>query len=96
MLVLFDPQVVEKHTEFEKCLVAKLTGRDVKNSQSLEFCEGFKIFVRQLFVALYAELSQFWERRRDKTKTCRSEEHTSELQSRRNLVCRLLLEKKKD
>ena len=30
-----------------------------------------------------------------KTKLMRSEEHTSELQSRRNLVCRLLLEKKK-
>ena len=29
------------------------------------------------------------------TVECRSEEHTSELQSRRNLVCRLLLEKKK-
>src|SRR6267378_8436504 len=28
--------------------------------------------------------------------TTRSEEHTSELQSRRDLVCRLLLEKKKD
>src|SRR5690606_40635752 len=28
-------------------------------------------------------------------KTGRSEEHTSELQSRENLVCRLLLEKKK-
>ena len=28
-------------------------------------------------------------------KYTRSEEHTSELQSRRNLVCRLLLEKKK-
>src|SRR5439155_17029487 len=27
--------------------------------------------------------------------TCRSEEHTSELQSRGHLVCRLLLEKKK-
>src|SRR3954462_8851078 len=27
-------------------------------------------------------------------KTCRSEEHTSELQSHDNLVCRLLLEKK--
>src|SRR5690606_40939687 len=26
---------------------------------------------------------------------CRSEEHTSELQSRENIVCRLLLEKKK-
>src|SRR5690606_39340089 len=30
------------------------------------------------------------------TVTWRSEEHTSELQSRENLVCRLLLEKKKD
>src|SRR6266850_5878271 len=29
------------------------------------------------------------------TSTCRSEEHTSELQSPCNLVCRLLLEKKK-
>src|SRR2546430_4465227 len=29
-------------------------------------------------------------------KTRRSEEHTSELQSQSNLVCRLLLEKKKD
>src|SRR5204862_2170023 len=28
--------------------------------------------------------------------TVRSEEHTSELQSRRDLVCRLLLEKKKE
>src|SRR3712207_7498676 len=28
-------------------------------------------------------------------KVCRSEEHTSELQSRQYLVCRLLLEKKK-
>src|SRR5438270_13742005 len=28
-------------------------------------------------------------------KSCRSEEHTSELQSQSNLVCRLLLEKKK-
>src|SRR5690606_42112386 len=30
-----------------------------------------------------------------RTTTTRSEEHTSELQSRENLVCRLLLEKKK-
>src|SRR5690606_41644798 len=33
---------------------------------------------------------------RDKASTARSEEHTSELQSRENLVCRLLLEKKKN
>src|SRR5690606_41899499 len=36
------------------------------------------------------------ERRLDaERQTVRSEEHTSELQSRENLVCRLLLEKKK-
>src|SRR3712207_8517591 len=33
--------------------------------------------------------------RSDAPTTCRSEEHTSELQSRQYLVCRLLLEKKK-
>src|SRR2546430_6281262 len=32
---------------------------------------------------------------RPSTSNCRSEEHTSELQSQSNLVCRLLLEKKK-
>src|SRR5690606_42117561 len=32
----------------------------------------------------------------DSTPHTRSEEHTSELQSRENLVCRLLLEKKKE
>src|SRR5690606_41529042 len=36
----------------------------------------------------YAHLRRLYRR-------CRSEEHTSELQSRENLVCRLLLEKKK-
>src|SRR5690349_23463352 len=47
--------------------------------------------------ALYPALSDeetrghAWERL-----TMRSEEHTSELQSRRDLVCRLLLEKKKE
>src|SRR5438874_8197534 len=32
---------------------------------------------------------------KDRNRVTRSEEHTSELQSRRDLVCRLLLEKKK-
>src|SRR5262245_65791826 len=32
----------------------------------------------------------------DRAEGCRSEEHTSELQSLRHLVCRLLLEKKKN
>src|SRR5258707_5322989 len=36
-----------------------------------------------------------WPGRDDPASTTRSEEHTSELQSRQYLVCRLLLEKKK-
>src|SRR2546422_2081691 len=40
-------------------------------------------------VALHAHAPLLWDGRR------RSEEHTSELQSRLHLVCRLLLEKKK-
>src|SRR5690349_22324209 len=35
------------------------------------------------------------QRHREQQRPPRSEEHTSELQSRRDLVCRLLLEKKK-
>src|SRR2546421_2167866 len=35
------------------------------------------------------------ERRKARARAIRSEEHTSELQSRSDLVCRLLLEKKK-
>src|SRR3712207_8084167 len=44
---------------------------------------------------------KYWQQRADYDITCeldeqnRSEEHTSELQSRQYLVCRLLLEKKK-
>src|SRR5438874_4915006 len=40
-------------------------------------------------------LSALRARARDDRELERSEEHTSELQSRRDLVCRLLLEKKK-
>src|SRR5687768_18089651 len=49
--------------------------------------EGLKKFVRRL-VSNHAEIQllAIW---------IRSEEHTSELQSRLHLVCRLLLEKKK-
>src|SRR5690606_39570381 len=39
-----------------------------------------------------AEIRRLWEKL---DRELRSEEHTSELQSRENLVCRLLLEKKK-
>src|SRR2546430_9982357 len=44
---------------------------------------------RQLGLSILASAAEFTIHRR-------SEEHTSELQSQSNLVCRLLLEKKKD
>src|SRR5205809_4366877 len=54
--------------------------------------DGFKEYT----TALLAHYGQWVQppRRQDKGPT-RSEEHTSELQSRLHLVCRLLLEKKK-
>src|SRR2546427_8884144 len=50
---------------------------------------GFKIAMRRFrrSVVIFAAPTSF---------TLRSEEHTSELQSQSNLVCRLLLEKKKN
>src|SRR2546430_7596200 len=54
--------------------------------------------VKQSFLGLLSERTSLT----DPTDTdlfrniCRSEEHTSELQSQSNLVCRLLLEKKKN
>src|SRR2546429_7369655 len=48
---------------------------------------------RQLIRPRHGSISQ--RRKPTPTATTRSEEHTSELQSRLHLVCRLLLEKKK-
>src|SRR5256886_10312275 len=44
---------------------------------------------------LHARLRERLQDDVDERRTARSEEHTSELQSQSNLVCRLLLEKKK-
>src|SRR2546430_4327396 len=50
-----------------------------------------------LYFALRAmlEIARRFEKREEAPSSYRSEEHTSELQSQSNLVCRLLLEKKK-
>src|SRR5690625_6999492 len=62
-----------------------------KRSQELYF-ENFLPQPRgQILNGSYA----LWKRRRFQLCALRSEEHTSELQSRGQLVCRLLLEKKK-
>src|SRR2546429_1595182 len=46
-------------------------------------------------VSISLDYYRFKPQHRDRWRTERSEEHTSELQSRLHLVCRLLLEKKK-
>src|SRR2546422_2749780 len=48
-----------------------------------------------VLVAISSESGSATEFRGDSLEIARSEEHTSELQSRLHLVCRLLLEKKK-
>src|SRR5438874_9092224 len=49
----------------------------------------------RLILVRHGEAAAGWGADRDPGLSDRSEEHTSELQSRRDLVCRLLLEKKK-
>src|SRR2546430_9705257 len=51
--------------------------------------------IASLQAAAAASSSSFPRRRQKRSTIGRSEEHTSELQSQSNLVCRLLLEKKK-
>src|SRR5690349_23228725 len=62
-------------------------GDTVVSGQALALLEGRSATDRLRELKTLRELQQ--------TDLRRSEEHTSELQSRRDLVCRLLLEKKK-
>src|SRR2546430_12410133 len=60
-------------------------------SLGMEACTKNPGFRRSFLFASKASASNV----RESCETARSEEHTSELQSQSNLVCRLLLEKKK-
>src|SRR3712207_7182252 len=57
--------------------------------------EGLRAYDRALFGGSPDEVRDVYVRSSPITHAQRSEEHTSELQSRQYLVCRLLLEKKK-
>src|SRR5258707_10458756 len=68
--------------------------------QEFEFGRGRRVDVHLRGPGRFRDLARPSARRsRSRTRSCvhrtRSEEHTSELQSRQYLVCRLLLEKKK-
>src|SRR5437868_14113537 len=83
--------------------LAWLAGHEGTNSITGEFAFGFLVEPLHLWnqtlkrlgdlLTVTAELN--FNRRLARSKIKRSEEHTSELQSRFDLVCRLLLEKKK-
>src|SRR5690606_40916322 len=61
----------------------------------LSFREFIDVFEAEGRAQVYFETTAGSFLRRNDNSAIRSEEHTSELQSRENLVCRLLLEKKK-
>src|SRR5690554_7625400 len=61
-----------------------------QNVKKLNLSDGEPIAVGKNVNFKYTENTDY-----NNTDTARSEEHTSELQSRPHLVCRLLLEKKK-
>src|SRR3712207_7429502 len=70
------------YTTLFRSLRLALTGAAPIDPEILEFFGGAGIFLREGYGMT-------------ETTAVRSEEHTSELQSRQYLVCRLLLEKKK-
>src|SRR5690606_41236953 len=57
--------------------------------------EVFETLARMRDYTDEGNIGRAWNLSSNMVSTGRSEEHTSELQSRENLVCRLLLEKKK-
>src|SRR5699024_11744332 len=74
---------------FAECYTSKLAGATIED---LESAHDIEIEIRDR-----AGVEQHPEPILDAAETSRrSEEHTSELQSRFDLVCRLLLEKKKE
>src|SRR5690625_5997490 len=70
-------------------LVETLQRNLLKNTQQLEQLDGRK----QVLHERTKHFSENKQKLEEQAKDARSEEHTSELQSRGHLVCRLLLEK---
>src|SRR5438045_4608841 len=88
--------------EFHDLILREERGLDVELGE-LRLAVGAQILIAEaahdLVVAIepgnHQQLLEDLRRLRQRKELARSEEHTSELQSLRHLVCRLLLEKKK-
>src|SRR5699024_11229600 len=75
------------------CICTLLVLVYFRTSERMEAAYGLAITITMLMTTIL--LSQYLKGKVNVVITKRSEEHTSELQSRFDLVCRLLLEKKK-
>src|SRR2546430_4077879 len=75
-------------------LVLDNLDKPIKGAEAIRAARGNVETLRQTFYALEKGHIPARKRGRIWETTLRSEEHTSELQSQSNLVCRLLLEKK--
>src|SRR5690606_41022203 len=81
---------------FDTTAVAIVCGRVSLNLEVIDIDSKYKEGISALLFGKIKEiLPEIYDRIRVHKTPSRSEEHTSELQSRENLVCRLLLEKKK-
>src|SRR5690349_23714218 len=87
---LFRSELAVKEGRFRQDLFHRLGQFQLRVPPLRERPEDI-VALAEYFLSLKAPSKNFSEQA-----ISRSEEHTSELQSRRDLVCRLLLEKKKD
>src|SRR5258707_11116836 len=76
--------------------IVVLTNPEIGNyGTNQEDNEATRPWIEGLIVREFSRVSSNWRSQQVAEEYLRSEEHTSELQSRQYLVCRLLLEKKK-
>src|SRR5690554_7556901 len=86
------------NTEYVAKLLVKEFGdydvhlADIARVKNVQLLEDFDYLILASSTWNFGDLQDDWM---DRKAVLRSEEHTSELQSRPHLVCRLLLEKKK-
>src|SRR5574340_1304968 len=77
--------------------MSKTHQHEAQNVHSASVCSKVKIAISfYLSQACQRESTSKEQEQNEKLNVIRSEEHTSELQSPKDFVCRLLLEKKKD
>src|SRR5699024_12172533 len=80
------------YTTLFRSLIVALT---VINNELIQGLPSSIVIISLLAYVVGCSLEYYFKIHRVDKQTSRSEEHTSELQSRFDLVCRLLLEKKK-